>query len=163
MVVSSGMWPPSISSRTKSKSVCDADGKPTSISLTPTATRVWNMRSFLSASIGSISDWLPSRRSELSQIGALSITLLGQVRSGMSICGKARYFCDGFLSMGMAISSKRVAAGRQAIRDRRARGSATQSWTDQAQAAVLPLQDEGVGSVHGANPSVRCAGMASIV
>jgi uncharacterized transporter YbjL len=27
----------------------------------------------------------------------------------------------------------------------------------------LPLQDEGVGSVHGGNPSVCCALMASIV
>ncbi|MOA08279.1 hypothetical protein D3C78_1280330 [compost metagenome] len=106
---------------------------------------------------------MPSRRSELSQIGAWVMVFDGQVRSAMSICGKARYLVDGSLSMGMANSSKRVAAGRRAIREKRARGSATQSRADQAQAAVLPLQDEGVGSVHGANPSVRCAGMASIV
>ena len=33
MVTSSGMRPPPIRLRTKSKSVCDAEGKPTSISL----------------------------------------------------------------------------------------------------------------------------------
>ncbi|MNR54836.1 hypothetical protein D3C85_1751010 [compost metagenome] len=62
------------------------------------------MRSFLSASIGSISDWLPSRRSELSQIGAWVMVFDGQVRSAMAICGKARYLVDGSLSMGMANS-----------------------------------------------------------
>ena len=45
-------------------------GKPTSISLRPTCTNVLKKRIFFAASIGSISDWLPSRRSELSQIGA---------------------------------------------------------------------------------------------
>jgi hypothetical protein len=70
MVVSSGMWPSSIRVRTKSKSVCEADGNEASISFTPTCTRVFQKRSFFSESIGSISDWLPSRRSELHQIGA---------------------------------------------------------------------------------------------
>ncbi|MNE11194.1 hypothetical protein D3C80_1039410 [compost metagenome] len=101
MVVSSGMWPSSIRERTKSKSVCEADGKDASISLTPTLTRVFQKRSFLAESMGSISDWLPSRRSELHQIGATVMVLDGQVRSGRSTVGNARYFFDGSLSMVM--------------------------------------------------------------
>ncbi|THG82834.1 hypothetical protein E5198_08800 [Pseudomonas sp. A-1] len=42
------------------------------------------------------------------------------------------------------------------------RYSAAQSGADQVQAEVLPLQDEGVGCVHGGNPSAGCALMASI-
>jgi len=99
MVVSSGMWLPSIRVRTKSKSVCEAAGNEASISFTPTATRVFQKRSFFTASIGSISDWLPSRRSELHQIGAVVMVFDGQVRSGISMVGNARYFEDGSLSM----------------------------------------------------------------
>src|SRR3990167_8173347 len=99
MVVSSGMWLSSIRVRTKSKSVCDAAGNEASISFTPTATRVFQKRSFFTASIGSISDWLPSRRSELHQIGAVVMVFDGQVRSGISMVGNARYFEDGSLSM----------------------------------------------------------------
>jgi len=40
---------------------------------------------FFTASIGSISDWLPSRRSELHQIGAVVMVFDGQVRSGISM------------------------------------------------------------------------------
>src|SRR5471032_3291508 len=101
MVVSSGMWPSSIRVRTKSKSVCEAAGNDASISFTPTCTRVFQKRSFLTASIGSISDWLPSRKSELHQIGAAVMVFDGQVRSGMSMVGNARYFLDGSLSMVM--------------------------------------------------------------
>ena len=99
MVVSSGMWLSSIRVRTKSKSVCEAAGNEASISFTPTATRVFQKRSFFTASIGSISDWLPSRRSELHQIGASVMVFDGQVRSGISMVGNARYFEDGSLSM----------------------------------------------------------------
>ncbi|MNO66493.1 hypothetical protein D3C76_572820 [compost metagenome] len=101
MVVSSGMWPSSIRLRTKSKSVCEADGNDASISFTPTCTRVFQKRSFFSESIGSISDWLPSRRSELHQIGGSVMALDGQVRSGRSMVGNARYFFEGSLSMVM--------------------------------------------------------------
>ena len=69
MVTSSGIASLSIRWRTKSKSVCDAEGKATSISLKPIATSVSNMRRLRSPFIGSISAWLPSRRSELHQIG----------------------------------------------------------------------------------------------
>ncbi|MCY1543740.1 hypothetical protein D9M68_795690 [compost metagenome] len=93
------MWPSSISSRTKSKSVCEAEGKPTSICLIPTCTRVLKKRIFFAASIGSISDWLPSRRSELHQIGTSLMVFDGQLRSGRSMAGKARYLLDGSLSM----------------------------------------------------------------
>ena len=48
-------------------------------------------RIFFAASIGSISDWLPSRRSVASQIGAWLITWSGQVRSGRRTGGKGRY------------------------------------------------------------------------
>jgi hypothetical protein len=40
-----GIRSSSISLRTKSNSTCEAEGKPTSISLKPMATSVWNMRS----------------------------------------------------------------------------------------------------------------------
>ncbi len=55
IVTSSGMRFSSISLRTKSKSVCEADGKPTSISLKPIATSISKNSSFCAAFIGSIS------------------------------------------------------------------------------------------------------------
>ena len=63
IVTSSGMRSSSISLRTKSNSICEAEGKPTSISLKPIATSISNMRILRAMSIGSISAWLPSRRS----------------------------------------------------------------------------------------------------
>ena len=45
-------------------------GKPTSISLMPMSTSVWNSNSFSSTFIGSIKAWLPSRRSTEHQTGA---------------------------------------------------------------------------------------------
>ena len=81
-VTSWGTWFSSINLRAKSNSTCAADGKPISISLKPTSTKVLKKRIFCSMVIGSISAWLPSRRSTLAQIGDFSIVLLGQVRSG---------------------------------------------------------------------------------
>src|SRR4051794_9835554 len=45
--------------------------------------------------IGSMSAWLPSRRSVDSQRGASVMTACGQVRSGRSIGGEARYRWNG--------------------------------------------------------------------
>src|SRR6185295_2539248 len=45
-------------------------------------TRVWNMRILRSGPIGSISAWLPSRKSTLHQIGALVMVRPGHLRSG---------------------------------------------------------------------------------
>ena len=70
--------------RTKSKSVWLADGKPTSISVKPMATRVLNMRSLRSGSMGSMSAWLPSRRSTEHHCGALVSLRSGHWRSGSS-------------------------------------------------------------------------------
>ncbi|MFM8955960.1 MAG: hypothetical protein ACKOJH_00685 [Actinomycetota bacterium] len=67
--------------RTKSKSGWLADGKPTSISLKPIFTKVLNIRSLRSGSIGSMSAWLPSRKSTEHHSGALSMVRLGHVRS----------------------------------------------------------------------------------
>src|SRR5690606_15751712 len=56
------------------------------------------MRSLRWGSIGSMRAWLPSRRSTAHQRGAVSMRLLGQVRSGRStvICSwKGRYLCTG--------------------------------------------------------------------
>ena len=50
-------------------------------------TRVWNMRILRSGPIGSISAWLPSRKSTEHQIGALVSVFVGQVRSGIFTCG----------------------------------------------------------------------------
>src|SRR5471032_658544 len=98
-VTSSGMRFSSTSLRTKSKSVCDADGKPTSISLMPILTSSSKKRSFFSALIGSISAWLPSRRSVLIQIGGLVMTWFGHWRSDNWTGGKARYFAAGFFNI----------------------------------------------------------------
>ena len=58
-----------------------------------------NMRSLRSASIGSISAWLPSRRSTLHQTGGLEMTWSGHVRSANATGAKGRYFWDGILFM----------------------------------------------------------------
>ncbi|MNW05314.1 hypothetical protein D3C71_2015470 [compost metagenome] len=73
--------------RAKSKSVCEAEGKPISISLKPMSSSSWNMRALRSWPIGSTSDWLPSRRSTEHQIGAWEMVFDGQVRSASVICG----------------------------------------------------------------------------
>src|SRR4051812_50210804 len=48
------------------------------------------MRRLRSASIGSMSAWLPSRRSTLHHCGVAVVTRPGQVRSGRSIGGEGR-------------------------------------------------------------------------
>ena len=92
MVTSSGMAPCSMISRTNRKSVSDADGKPTSISVKPISTSLVNIFHLRSGSIGSMSAWLPSRRSTEHHSGASVMTFDGHVRSGRSIGAKARYF-----------------------------------------------------------------------
>jgi hypothetical protein len=52
MATSSGTMSCSISSRTKSKSVCEADGNPTSICLKPMSHSVLNMRRLRSIAHG---------------------------------------------------------------------------------------------------------------
>ena len=99
MVTSSGMWPPSINWRTKSKSVCEADGKATSISLKPMSQSVRNMRILRSAFIGSNSAWLPSRRSVLIQTGGAVMVRLGHWRSASWTAGKGVYLVAGFFNM----------------------------------------------------------------
>ena len=66
IVTSSGMQvlARSACARSRTRSATPT-GKPTSISLKPIATSVSNMRSLRAMSIGSISAWLPSRRSTL--------------------------------------------------------------------------------------------------
>jgi 3-oxoacyl-ACP reductase-like protein len=86
----SGIRSSVISWRTKSKSGWLADGKPTSISVKPILTSSRNIASLRTGSIGSMSAWLPSRRSTEHQIGALSIILFGQVRSSSTIGTKGR-------------------------------------------------------------------------
>ena len=65
------------------KSVSDAAGNPTSISLKPISTSALNILCFLPESIGSTRAWFPSRRSTLHQIGALVIVWLGHCLSFM--------------------------------------------------------------------------------
>src|SRR5712664_1496757 len=100
MVTSSGIIFFSISSRTKSKSVSDAAGKPTSISLKPIWQSSLNIRVLRSESIGSISAWLPSRRSTAHQIGGLVMVLVGHCRSGSWMGLKATYFSPAVGIMG---------------------------------------------------------------
>ena len=111
----------SISRRTKSNSVCDAEGKPTSISLKPIFTSISNMRSLRSLSIGSISAWLPSRRSTLHQTGAWRQHGVGPACGRSSCTGaKGRYLVWGCFNMAFLVGScsqpalsqnKRPAAG----------------------------------------------------
>ncbi len=96
MRTSSGIRFSSIKDRTKSKSVCEADGKATSISLKPIATSRSNIRRLRAWSMGSISAWLPSRRSELHQSGARVMVLFGHLRSGSDTGVVARYFFSGW-------------------------------------------------------------------
>src|SRR6266851_7420580 len=100
MVTSSGIIFFSISSRTKSKSVSDAAGKPTSISLKPIWQSSLNIRVLRSESIGSISAWLPSRRSTAHQIGGLVMVLVGHCRSLSWMGLKATYFSPAVGIMG---------------------------------------------------------------
>ena len=88
-----------MSSRTKSKSVCEAAGKPTSISLKPVLTSMSNMRRLRAASIGSISAWLPSRRSTLHHWGGRVMTVSGQVRRSSGMGAKALYLSRGSLNI----------------------------------------------------------------
>ncbi len=57
------------------------------------------MRILRSGFIGSISAWLPSRRSTAHQRGAVSIRLVGQVRSGSSTVSCSWY--GWYLPVGM--------------------------------------------------------------
>ena len=116
MVTSSGIIFFSMSSRTKSKSVCDAAGKPTSISLKPMSQSSLNMRVLRSESIGSISAWLPSRRSTAHQIGGLVMTLDGHCRSGRSMGLKGTYFSPAVGIMGFWGDIGRLLAPRTAKR-----------------------------------------------
>src|SRR4051812_6239878 len=81
------------------KVVSDADGKPTSISLMPTAQRVLNSRFLVSRLMGSNSAWLPSRRSVLHHTGTCVSRRDGHCRLGRSTCAVGRYFLDGSFNM----------------------------------------------------------------
>src|SRR4029079_7346214 len=116
MVTSSGIIFFSISSRTKSKSVSDAAGKPTSISLKPIWQSSLNIRVLRSESIGSISAWLPSRRSTAHQIGGLVMTLDGHCRAGRSMGLKGTYFSPAVGIMGFWGDIDRLLAPRTAKR-----------------------------------------------
>ena len=81
-----------MSVRTQSNSVCEAEGKPTSICLKPMRTSILNISIFSSTFIGSTSAWLPSRRSTEHQMGAFSSRREGHWRSGSVIGGQGTYF-----------------------------------------------------------------------
>src|SRR5882672_5314273 len=102
-----------MSKRLNANSVLDAEGKPTSISLKPICTSVWNNSSFCETFIGTASAWLPSRKSTLHQRGACVRVSFGQRRSFNSTGGNGRYFLDGFLSMIISLSNECLATVRQ--------------------------------------------------
>ena len=107
---SPGMRFSSINRRVKSNSICDAEGKPISISLKPIFTSMSKYSSFSSTLMGTASAWLPSRRSTLHQVGALSIMRAGHARSVIFTAGKGRYF--GFW---VVMSSLSCSGGRSAV------------------------------------------------
>src|SRR5258706_181803 len=88
-----------MSRRLNVNSVFEAEGKPTSISLKPHLTSVWNISSFWLTFMGTARAWFPSRRSTLHQIGAFLRTRFGHRRFGNRTTGKGRYFENAFLSM----------------------------------------------------------------
>ena len=65
------------------------------------------MRILRSASIGSISAWLPSRRSTLHQTGGAVITRDGHCRSGKAIGANGRYLADGSMFIGVSHALRR--------------------------------------------------------
>jgi hypothetical protein len=95
IATSSGMRFSSMSRRQKSNSICEADGKPTSISLKPMRTSISKYSSFSSTLIGWARAWLPSRRSTLHQMGGRVSVRLGHWRLGKATGGKGRYFVTG--------------------------------------------------------------------
>ena len=105
MVTSAGISFCSMRSRTVWKSVSDAEGNPTSISLSPTATSVLNSRFFVSLLMGSNSAWLPSRRSVLHHTGTVVSVRDGHCRFGRSIDGNGRYFFEGSFNMAASLST----------------------------------------------------------
>src|SRR5450830_1861741 len=92
MVTSSGINLSSMSLRTKSKSVCEAAGKPTSICLKPMRTSSLNRLILRSAFIGSNKAWLPSRKSVDNHKGAWVMVREGHWRSASAIGAKGAYF-----------------------------------------------------------------------
>ena len=99
MVTSSGIRFSSMRRRTKSKSVCDAAGKPTSISLKPMRTSSWKSFILRSPFIGSNSAWLPSRRSVESHTGARVMLRVGHWRSGKATGAMGWYLVAGLAIM----------------------------------------------------------------
>lgn len=105
--------------RVKSKSVCEAEGKETSISLYPSSTNILKYFHFCSPSylvsscrigkglghtIGSTKLWLPSRKSVESHLGGLSIVLSGHCLFSSFRGGNRLYFIEGSLSLHLSIS-----------------------------------------------------------
>src|SRR5882724_13425594 len=66
-------------------------------------TRVSNIRILRSGPIGSISAWLPSRRSTLHQIGALVMVRPGHFRSGKLMGWNGRYLTVGSTRMAVIL------------------------------------------------------------
>ena len=85
--------------RTKSKSGWLADGKPTSISLNPICTRDVEHAPLAAGSIGSISAWLPSRRSTEHHRGPSRCAGWARTGPGARAAGgrNGRYFSKGIL------------------------------------------------------------------
>ena len=95
MATSAGIRFSSMRRRQKSYSICEALGKPTSISLNPIFTRSSKYSSFSSTLMGWASAWLPSRRSTLHQIGGWLRVRLGHWRLGRETGGNGRYLETG--------------------------------------------------------------------
>ncbi len=116
IVTSSGTRFSSIKSRTKSKSGCEAEGKPTSISLNPMRTSTSKRRRLRWTSIGSISAWLPSRRSTLHHAGALVMARSGHLRSDRPTGGYGRYLWMGIRFIGYLYFLTSLAGKRKTSR-----------------------------------------------
>ncbi len=150
IATSSGILPPSMMERTKSKSVCEAEGNATSISLKPMPTSRSNIRFLRSTPIGSISAWLPSRRSTEHQIGAFQMTFEGHCRSAIGSAHRRGIWKSAWLVMAEPLEpcGARLIAGdtRQRILTIRKVAKSNEGVPARSERRAAKSQDSKVGS-----------------
>ncbi|KAH3670585.1 hypothetical protein OGAPHI_001100 [Ogataea philodendri] len=98
----------STQNRVKSKSICEAEGNATSISLNPISTSFLKYTFFSSTDMGSGRDWFPSLRSVESQRGGFSNVLSGHCLLGSFKGTNFLYFFDGFESIFQSVTDDEI-------------------------------------------------------
>src|SRR3982074_3057874 len=124
-------------------------------------TSVSNILSLRGGSIGSMSAWLPSRRSTLHQRGALVIRSDGQVRSSRRAGRNGRYFSNGILveTMGGLAIVVPLGIGEGAKNERTSRPVGAGGSREHRSGARLGKKEDGGNRCHNddrACPVFRC-------